>query len=304
MNEPAGAAATDQSVLLSGATGLVGSRLRILLEKEGLLVRGLSRKAGDVQWDGTTPPAAALRGAHSLIHLSGQPVFGGVPGSRQRERILSSRVDSTRAFVDALAALPAEERPEVFLCASAIGYYGDRGEDLLTEDAGPGSGFLADVCRAWEAEATRAESLGIRTVRLRIGVVMAREGGALPMMALPFRAGLGGPLGDGRQWFSWIHVDDLCQLIAAARRNPAYTGAINAVAPNPVRNADLTRSLAKCVGRWAPFRVPKFALRALLGPLASELLGSRHVVPARAQELGFEHRFPEIAGALAEELGE
>ncbi len=243
-----------------------------------------------------------MSGVRAMVHLSGQPVFGGFPGSRLREKILRSRVDSTRAIVDAMTSLPNTERPEVFLCASAIGYYGDRGEELLTEDAQPGHGFLADVCRAWEDEALRAEKLGVRTVRLRIGVVMAREGGALPMMAMPFRAGLGGPLGDGRQWFSWIHVDDLCALIASARRDSNWAGAVNAVAPNPVRNAELTRALAEALHRWAPFRVPGFVLRSVLGPLATELLGSRHVVPARAQTLGFEHRFPDLAAALAEEL--
>ena len=294
------------SVLMSGGTGLVGGRLRRLLEKEGLSMRILSRSpsddAGRVQWDGNVPPPEAMAGLRAVVHLSGQPVFGGFPGKGLRAKIMRSRVDSTRGMVDAMRALPASERPEAFLCASAIGFYGDRGEELLTEDAQPGHGFLADVCRAWEIEALRAEDLGVRTVRLRIGVVMAREGGALPMMALPFKAGLGGPLGDGNQWFSWIHVDDLCELIAAARRDSRYVGAVNAVAPTPVRNADLTRILAETLGRWAPFRVPAFALKTLLGPLASELLGSRHVVPARAQSLGFEHQLPELADALAAEL--
>src|SRR5690606_32552201 len=160
-----------------------------------------------------------------------------------------SRVDSTRALVRALGELAPDERPRCLVCASAVGYYGDRGEEELAEDAPPGSGFLADVCIAWEKAAEPAEALGVRRVSLRIGIVLAREGGALATMARAFRLGLGGRIGSGRQWFPWIHADDLVALIRTALDDERYTGALNAVAPNPVRNAELTRGLGTEIGR-------------------------------------------------------
>ena len=182
----------------------------------------------------------------------------------------------------AIGALPAPQRPRVLVSASAVGYYGSRGDEILDEDAAPGQGFLAEVCRAWEAEALAAARHGVRCVVLRIGIVLAREGGALPRMALPFRAGLGGRLGDGRQWFPWIHADDVVSLIRAALRDDAYTGPVNAVAPEPVRNAELTRALARVLHRPALFAVPAFALRAALGELSGELLG-QPPLPAAAR---------------------
>ena len=183
-----------------------------------------------------------------------------------------------------------------------MGFYGSRGDDPLDETAAPGSDFLTDVCRSWEAAAAEAENAGVRVVSLRIGIVLAREGGALPLMALPFRFGLGGALGSGRQWVPWIHVDDVVALFAAALEDERFRGAVNAVSPSPVRNRELTRALAAALHRPAWFRVPGFALRTLLGDLASELLASRRVVPRCASEAGFAFAVPDLESALALEL--
>jgi len=300
-------------ILLSGATGLIGGRLLPVLGRDGVAVRALTRRPEAaprlaapnrwVGWDGRNVPAGAVAGAAGVVHLAGEPVFGGRLTAARRALILASRVESTRSLVEAIAALPAPQRPRVLVSASAVGYYGSRGDQILDEDAAPGEGFLAEVCRAWEAEALAATRHGVRCVVLRIGIVLAREGGALPRMALPFRAGLGGRLGDGRQWFPWIHAGDLVSLIRAALRDDAYTGPVNAVAPEPVRNAELTRTLASVLHRPALFAVPAFALRAALGELSGELLGSRRCLPRRALARGFAFAHPRIESALRSELG-
>jgi hypothetical protein len=298
-------------VLVTGATGLVGRRLVRSLLADRVPVRAVSRGASGaglpsgalaVQWDGVRVPAAQLAGCDAVVHLAGEPVFGGLLTSARRERIRASRVDSTRALVDAIGALAPGERPKTLVCASAVGYYGSRGDELLEESAPPGRGFLADVCVAWEEAARGAAAHGVRVVSLRIGIVLAREGGALVPMARAFKLGLGGRLGDGRQWFPWIHVDDLVALVDAAITDVRYAGAVNAVAPNPVRNAELTRELARAVRRPALIPVPGFALRALLGELADELLGSRRAVPARANAAGFRFRVETLPRALEAEL--
>jgi len=303
---------TREEILLSGGTGLIGARLLPALASQGIAVRALTRRPGVAPplavphrwlgWDGRNVTADAVAGAAGVVHLAGEPVFGGRLTAARRALILASRVESTRALVAAIGALAAPQRPRVLVSASAVGYYGSRGDELLDEDAAPGQGFLAEVCRAWEAEALAATRHGIRCVVLRIGIVLAREGGALPRMALPFRAGLGGRLGDGRQWFPWIHADDVASLICAALRDDAYTGPVNAVAPGPVRNAELTRALARVLHRPALFAVPAFVLRAALGELAGELLGSRRCLPRRALARGFVFAHPEISSALAAEL--
>lgn len=299
--------------LLSGATGLVGGRLAADLLADGVLVRALTRdlrrasgvldpRVVLVRWDGSHVPTDAVNGADAVVHLAGEPVFQGRLGAERRRRIRDSRVESTASLVRSIGALAPGEKPRVLVCASAVGFYGSRADQLLDEEAGPGTGFLADVCREWEAAAHQAESHGVRSLSLRIGVVLARQGGALPRLALPFRLGLGGRLGSGRQWFPWIQIDDLVSLIRAALRDERFRGPVNAVAPEPVRNAELARSLGKALGRPAFWWVPGLVLRAALGELAGELLDSRRVVPQRALDLGFRFRHPHIDGALAEEL--
>ncbi len=296
---------------LSGGTGLVGGRLLGALRTRDVPARVATRSPGrlagrpgveGVGWDGIRPPAASLAGCGIAIHLSGEPVFGGLPTASRRARIRDSRIASTRALVAALGELPSAERPRLLLCASAVGYYGDRGEELLTEDAAGGDGFLADVCRDWEAEAAGARQHGLRVVSLRIGVVLARDGGALSLMAPIFRLGLGGRVGSGRQWFPWIHVDDLVALIVALAEAPGVEGPVNAVSPSPVRNAELTASLGRVLRRPTLLPVPAFALRAGLGAVADELLASRRVEPAVARKLGFQWARAELDDALRTEL--
>jgi hypothetical protein len=283
------------------------------LRGDGVPVRLVSRSADRRReprpgvswhdWDGCRPDASTLAGARGVVHLAGEPLFGGLPTAARRQRIRDSRVDSTTEIADTLAALPAERRPRVFVCASAVGYYGDRGEELLDEGAAPGDGFLADLCREWEEAAARAAEAGVRVVSLRIGIVLAAEGGALAGLAPLFKLGLGGPVASGRQWMPWIHVDDLVALIRHALDEPSLAGPVNAVAPGIVRNEAFTRALARQVSRPAFLRVPAFALRAALGELAGELVGSRRVVARRALDSGFHFRHERLESALAAELG-
>lgn len=296
-------------VVVSGATGLVGRRLVPKLFDRFASVRVLSRSGAsgiagseDRSWDGIDPGAAAMVGADAVVHLAGEPLFGGLPTKLRLARIRESRVSSTKRIVERIAGLPEGARPRTLVCASAVGIYGDRGEQELDENSASGMGYLADLCRDWEAEASRAEALGLRVVRVRIGVVLAREGGALSLMRIPFSLGLGGRLGSGRQFLPWIHIDDLVAVVLFSLERTDLHGAVNAVAPSAVRNLELTQTLARILGRPALVPVPSFALRALLGPLAGELLGSRRVAPRRLSEAGFEFRFPKLEPALSSEL--
>ena len=299
---------------MTGATGLVGGRLLPALARRGARVRALSRdpagaagRLGDgvqaLGWDGTLVPQEALRGSGAVVHLAGEPIFGGLPSAARRRRIHASRVRSTESLAAAIAGLPAAERPRVLVCASAVGWYGgDHGERELDESEPPGAGFLAGLCRDWEEAAARAERHGVRVVRLRFGVILAREGGALSLMLRPFRLGLGGPLGSGRQWMPWVHVDDVVGLILLGLDADRASGPLNAVAPEPVRNAEFTRRLAAKLRRPALLPLPAFVLRAALGEIAGELLDSRRVVPRRARELGYEFAHPTLDSALEAEL--
>jgi uncharacterized protein (TIGR01777 family) len=298
-------------VVLTGATGLVGSALAKRLRGEGRALRLVSRSprriavepgVEAIRWDGISLDADALDGAGAVVHLAGESIFGGLPTRARRERIWSSRIDSTKTLVRRLAELPAARRPNRLVCASAVGFYGDRGEEELTDASPPGEGFLAELCVAWEAEARRAAELGVRVVSLRFGVVLSRAGGALAALARVFRLGLGGRIGHGRQWFSWIHLDDVVGLAHRALDDVDFIGSFAAVAPQPVRNADFTRELAHAVHRPALLPTPAFAVRLALGELAGELLGSRRVLPARAQALGHRFAHAELASALAAEL--
>lgn len=296
-------------VLVSGATGLVGRRLVPKLLDRFASVRVLSRSGAsgiagveDRSWDGIDPGAAALVGVEAVVHLAGEPLFAGLPTKARLARIRESRVASTKRIVERIAGLSEGARPRTLVCASAVGIYGDRGEEELDENSAPGSGYLADLCRDWEAEACRAEALGLRVVRVRIGVVLAREGGALSLMRIPFSLGLGGRLGKGKQFFPWIHIDDLVAAILWSLGRSEIRGALNAVAPSPVRNAELTETLARVLRRPAALPAPGFALRALLGPLAGELLGSRCVVPRRLSDSGFVFRYATLEPALEAEL--
>ncbi len=294
---------------MSGGTGLVGRRLRRALARAGRSLRIVSRRpellpkeAGTelFPWDGLHPPQASLAGCAAVIHLSGEPLFAGLPGERHRQRVWASRVESTRALVDVLDRLDPRERPRTLLCASAVGYFGDRGEERLDEDAPRGEGFLAELCEAWEQQAARCEELGMRRVSLRFGVVLAREGGVLARVAPIFRLGLGGRLGSGRQWFPWVHIDDAVALVLRALLDESLRGPLHLVSPEPVRNLGFTAALGRVLHRPTLLRVPAFAVRAALGPLADELLGSKRVFSSRFQGVRFLHS--PIESALRAEL--
>ena len=306
-----GDASARGAVVVSGASGLVGSALVRRLSARGQRVRALTRDptrvrpGADVEavrWNGLDAPEAALRGAVAVVHLAGEPIFGGLPSAARRQRMRESRVESTRRLVASLAELPAGERPAALVCGSAVGYYGERGDEPLPETAPPGTGFLAQLCVDWEAEAARSEVLGVRRVSLRFAVVLSRRGGALALLAPIFRLGLGGRIGSGRQWMPWVHVDDAVGLALRALDDERLAGPLNAVAPEAVRNAEFTRALARAVRRPAFLPVPELAVRAALGEIAGELLSSRHVLPARAQSAGYEFHHPQLGGALAAEV--
>jgi uncharacterized protein (TIGR01777 family) len=278
------------------------------LAAAGHSLRVLSRHAGTnlppgvrlSVWDSTRgePPAESLQDVDAVVHLAGEPVAQRWT-AHARQAIRESRVTGTRNLVQALAKLP--KKPEVLVCASAVGYYGDRGDEILNESSSPGGDYLAQLCVDWEKEAQSAEASGIRVVRVRTGLVLDARGGALPRMLPPFRMGLGGKLGSGQHWMSWIHLEDLAALFQFALANPV-SGPLNGVAPNPVINAGFTRALAAAVHRPAIFPVPAFALRLLFGEMSQILLASQRALPQAAERAGFRFRYPELAPALADVL--
>jgi uncharacterized protein (TIGR01777 family) len=277
-------------VLLTGATGFIGKHLRPALERRGHTVTPVSR--ADWPLDGTVFPARLLAAADAVVHLAGEPVAQRWTDAA-RSRILETRALATAALARGLAP------HQVLVAASAVGYYGDRAGELLAEDSTPGSDFLAWVCREWESAAALSRG---RTASLRIGVVLGRGGGALAKMLTPFRLGLGGRLGSGRQWMSWIHIDDLTAALCHALETQELSGPVNATAPNPVTNQEFTRVLADTLHRPALFPVPALALRLTLGEMSQVLLSSQRALPTRLLETGFGFRFPALGAALAEVL--
>jgi uncharacterized protein (TIGR01777 family) len=290
--------------LVTGATGLIGKHLIGKLENPVVLSRNpdeARRRLGNIEAHAWNPesgpaPAEALRGVEAVFNLAGEPVFEGRWTDEKKRRIRDSRVAGTRNLVSALAIL--ETRPKVLVSASAVGYYGDRGDQELDETSTPGRDFLAQVCVDWEREAMAAEPLGIRVVCVRIGIVLAPGGGALATMLTPFRMGIGGRLGSGRQWMPWIHINDMVGLMLHASRNDAIRGPMNAVAPRPVTNLDFTSALAHAVHRPAMLPMPRIALRLALGEVSDILLASERVLPRVAEHSGYVFEHPDLAGAL------
>ena len=284
------------NITVTGASGFLGRHLVEELKAESHEVHVLGRN----RWDtvsGQEPPPESLEHANAIVHLAGEPVAQRWT-AETKKRIQTSRVDGTRHLVNALSTL--SRRPKVLVSASAIGIYGDRGDEVLTEQSGSGIGFLAQVTEDWESAARLADALGIRVVLLRFGVVLGRDGGALAKMLPIFRWGLGGKLGNGRQWMSWIHIDDVTALIRHALATDSLRGPINATAPNPVTNAEFTRTLARALHRPAIFPIPAFALNLAYGQMASVILASQRVIPVAAQSAGFHLQYPTLAGALAD----
>ncbi|MBI1899470.1 MAG: TIGR01777 family protein [Acidobacteria bacterium] len=297
-------------ITLTGATGFIGRHLiaRLLRDGHALHVLGrhrgsdLAEGVGFSSWDALSgpPPEAAIAGAGAVIHLAGEPVAQRW-NEEVKRRIRESRTKGTLHLVQALST--AAPRPGVLVSASGIGYYGDGGEQVLTEDRPPGQDFAGGLAVEWEKQANLAASLGMRVVTPRIGFVLGRDGGGLKTMLTPFKLGLGGRLGSGRQWMSWIHVEDLADLLAFAAVHDGLRGPVNAVAPNPVRNAEFTRELASVLRRPAIFPVPPFLLKLMFGEGASLALCSQRAEPRAAQKAGFHVRFPELRGALEDLLG-
>ncbi|MBP2675859.1 MAG: uncharacterized protein H6Q84_2699 [Deltaproteobacteria bacterium] len=292
-------------VAVSGSTGLVGSALVAVLSAAGHEVVPLVRTAPSpgekaVRWDPGKREidAAGLEGLDAVVHVAGENIASGRWNAARKAAIRDSRVNGTRLLCDALAGLARP--PKTLVCASAVGYYGDRGEETLTEESPPGTGYLAEVCREWEAASGPAARKGIRVVALRIGMVLSPKGGALPRMLPLFRAGLGGVIGSGSQYVSWVALDDLPCIILHALQRGDLSGPVNAVAPRPVTNREFTEELGKVLSRPTPLPVPAFALRLGVGREMADalLLSSARAVPRRLEETGYRFRFPDLPAAL------
>jgi uncharacterized protein len=295
--------------VISGGTGFIGRRIVDRLLRDGHYVGVWSRKpgkekrtaVGSFTWDPLQgePPLESLNSMDAVIHLAGEPVAQRW-NAAVKQRIRDSRVLGTRRLVDAIGRV--QHKPKVLVCASAIGYYGDRGDEVLSESSTPGSGFLVDVCRGWEAEAGRAAEFGLRVIRLRIGFVLGKGGGAMARMVPAFRAFAGGRLGSGRQWMPWIHENDVAEMFVHAVEND-ISGVWNATSPNPVTNADFTREMGKALHRPALFPVPPFALKLAFGEMGQHMLDSARVIPAAPLKTNFQFQYPELGPALRDLLG-
>ena len=294
------------NVLISGATGLIGSALIPELEARGHTVTRLSRsKAGPdtIRWD---PSAGTidgdLGGTEAVVHLAGENIAQGRWNPDKKRRIVDSRVKGTRLLAEGIAALPTP--PKVMVSTSAVGYYGDRGDEVLTEESAPGTGFLPRVCQEWEAAAEPARRSGIRVVYPRLGVVLSPESGALGTTLPLFKLGVGGKIGDGRQWVSWVAIDDVVGAIVHALTDESVEGPVNVGSPNPMTNAEYTKVLGKVLGRPTVLPLPAPAARIMLGEVADALLlASQRMEPAKLEATGYDFRYPQLEGALRHLLG-
>jgi uncharacterized protein (TIGR01777 family) len=291
-------------IIISGASGLVGVALTNALRAEGhdvfhLVRPGRALAANEIRWDPSSAQleVAALESADAVVHLSGASVADARWTPARKQVLRDSRIDTTRVLVDSLAQL--RQKPPVFVSASAVGYYGNRGDEILTESSEPGGDFLSLLARDWEAEAIRASQTGIRTVLLRFGVILSPKGGALPQMIRPFRLGAGGKIGSGHQWMSWIALEDAIGIVQFSIANAQLSGPVNTVAPEPVRNAEFARITGKILHRPAIFPAPAFALRLALGEMADALLlASQRAIPKQLLEMNYAFRYSDIHMAL------
>jgi uncharacterized protein len=305
------------NILMTGATGLVGTALVQAFTAEGHVIYRLVRPGStrnetisgvfDIPWSPATGEILDLTNTDlpridwpnnidAFINLAGAPIADGRWSAERKALLRSSRIETTRGLVRAMANMTP--RPRVFISASAIGYYGDRGDEVLTENSAPGTDFLATLAKAWEDEAVKAEQLGIRVVVARLGVVLAKTGGALPQMMMLFRFGLGGKLGSGRQWMSWIALEEVVSIVRTALVTDSLKGAVNLVSPEPVRNVDFTRSLARAMHRPAIFAAPAFALRLAMGEMSEMILASTRVTPQVLLQHGYQFRHAQLDEAL------
>jgi len=297
------------NILVTGSHGLVGAALIPFLTTQGHTVKRLVRSVNPTAHEGITwdpprrgPDPGALIGIDAVVHLAGESIAGGRWNAAKKQRILDSRIKGTLLLSDALVKMSVP--PKVFISASAIGFYGNRGAEVLREDSGAGQGFLPDVCRQWEAAAQAATQKGIRVVNLRTGMVLSPQGGALAKMLLPFKLGLGGKIGSGQQYMSWIALDDMLGAILFALQTDSLRGPVNAVTPRPVTNIVYTKTLGKVLSRPTLFPMPAFAARLVLGEMADALLlASARVEPTQLQNKGYRFRYSELEGALRHLLG-
>jgi uncharacterized protein len=299
-------------IVITGGTGLIGRALARSLSGDGgesghdvvVLTRDPDRVGTlppgvrAARWDGRTAQgwSSLLEADTAIVHLAGESVAQGRWTAEKKRRIRDSRVVSGAAVMDAIREAPV--KPRVLIQSSAVGYYGGRGDEVIPEDAPPGRDFLSEVCREWEASTAEAESLGVRRAVARTGIVLAREGGALPVMSLPFKLMIGGPIGDGRQWFPWIHIEDEAGALRFLLERDDARGPFNLTAPHPVTNRELTKTLARALGRPGFLPAPGFALRIALGEMADSLLQGQRAVPSRLSELGYAFRWPVLEPAL------
>jgi uncharacterized protein (TIGR01777 family) len=296
----------EMNVLISGATGLIGSALVPELEAKGHTVTRLSRSqsgASTVRWD---PSAGTidgdLEGTEAVVHLAGESIAQGRWSPDKKRRILDSRVRGTRLLAERISALATP--PKVMVSTSAVGYYGDRGDEVLTEESAPGADFLAKVCREWEAAAEPARRAGIRVVHPRLGIVLSPQGGALGTTLPIFKLGGGGKIGSGRQWWSWVALDDVVGSIVHALTDETVEGPVNVGSPNPMTNAEYTKVLGKVLGRPTVLPLPAPAARIMLGEVADALLlASQRMRPAKLEATGYAFRYPQLEGALRHLLG-
>jgi len=300
-----GSTNTTASVAITGATGLVGSTLADRLKQAGTRIIRLSRRPGPetVVWDPAQElsDVGPLENLQAVVHLAGENIGGRRWSDEQKRKLRDSRVTGTRNLVRSLARLKSP--PEVLVCASATGFYGNRGAEVLDESSPAGTGFLADLCREWEAAADEASQLGIRVVKTRFGIVLSKDGGALQKMLLPFKMGVGGRIGSGKQYWSWVALADAIAAIQFALATPSLSGPVNVVAPDPSTNAEFTRDLANVVHRPAIFPMPAVAARLVLGEMADELLlASTRVVPRKLESSGFKFEFGHLEIALRDAL--
>ncbi len=290
-------------VIISGASGLLGSALTRALHEakhETLALVRHTPGVGEVQWDPRQPlDPAKLAGCDAVVHLAGKNIAGRWTDEFKRE-VLESRVIGTRTLATAASeSFRRTGQPKVFICASGAGYYGNRGDETLTEQSAAGTGFLADVCKQWEAATDPAREAGVRVVNLRIGVVLAKDGGALKPMLLPFKLGVGGKIGSGRQWWSWIEIEDVIGVMKFALQNEKLNGPVNAIGPSPVRNAEFVKTLGKTLHRPTIFPLPEFVVKGILGEMGDELLlGSARAVPEKLQAAGYRFLYNDLDDAM------
>lgn len=291
-------------VLIAGATGLVGTALKPAFDEKGISVTDLVRTSPniglpEIEWhpnQGEIDPAQ-LEGFDAVINLAGESIAEGRWTDAKKKRIRESRIQGTHLLSETIAKLASP--PKVFLCASATGIYGDRGNELLDEDSAPGKGFLAEVCREWEEATKAAAGAGVRVVNLRFGPIFSAEGGMLEKLLPPFKLGVGGKIGSGKQYVSWVAMDDVVTVVMFALEHVAMRGPVNIVAPNPVTNGDFTKALGKVLSRPTFLAVPEFAARLAFGEMADEmLLSSQRVMPKKLSEAGYKFKYPDVEGAL------